>query len=167
MTPPGDQATVTVFVAVDAATAFDVFTTETDLWWKRGVRFRAAGRALGTMCFEPGVGGRLFETVTSRAGTPTTLVIGRIVVWQPPSRLVVEWRNTNFAPGEQTELEVLFEPVDRGTRVTVHHRGWSSLRPDHPARHGLTGPAFSRMMGLWWGEMMTSFREQTEARGTG
>jgi hypothetical protein len=30
--PPGDAATVTVFVNVSPADAFDVFTRETDLW---------------------------------------------------------------------------------------------------------------------------------------
>ena len=29
-------ATVTVHVSVDQATAFDIFTRETDLWWNRG-----------------------------------------------------------------------------------------------------------------------------------
>jgi hypothetical protein len=54
----------------------------------------------------------------------------------------LEWRLTNFAPGERTEVEVLFEPDEDGTRVTVEHRAWSALRPDHPARHGQDAPAF-------------------------
>ena len=38
------------------------------------------------------------------------------------------------------------------------------LPEDHPARHGLVGPAFSRMIGLWWGQLMTSLREHIETR---
>ncbi len=33
-----------------------------------------------------------------------------------------------------------------GRSVTVTHRGWASLRPDHPVRHGHDVPAFIRMM---------------------
>jgi len=38
------------------------------------------------------------------------------------------WRNVNFADDESTEVEVLFEPTESGTRVTVQHRGWAALR---------------------------------------
>jgi hypothetical protein len=48
--------------------------------------------------------------------------------------------------------------------VTVEHRGWSSLRPDHPARHGLPGPAFSRVLGMFWGDLMTALREHVATR---
>jgi len=81
---------------------------------------------------------------------------------EEPARLVLEWRNANFAPNERTEVEVLFEPAGGGTRVTVQHRGWAALRPDHPARHNLAGSAFSRMMGLWWGDQLTALRELAE-----
>jgi hypothetical protein len=47
----------------------------------------------------------------------------------------------------------------------------TELRPDHPARHGLANEAFIRMIGLWWGEQMTSLREFSSAmemnKGTG
>jgi len=65
----------------------------------------------------------------------------------------------NFAPGESTQVEVVFEAVPTGTRVIVRHSGWAALRPDHPVRHGQQGPAFIRTTGLWWGDLMTSFRE--------
>jgi uncharacterized protein YndB with AHSA1/START domain len=161
--PSGDQAKVSVFVAVKPADAFAVFTEETDLWWRRGLKYRLAGRRPGVLCFEPGVGGRLFESFETESGTQM-YEAGRITVWEPPRRLVVKWRNANFASNESTELEVLFEPSGTGTRVTVHHRGWAALRPDHPARHGLEGAAFSRMMGLWWSDQMTSLRELIEAK---
>ena len=161
--PSGDQATVSVFVAVTPADAFDVFTKETDLWWRRGFKYRLAGRRPGTLYFEPGVGGRLLESFETESGTHV-YETGRVTVWDPPSRLVVKWRNSNFSPAESTELEVLFDPSGEGTRVTVQHRGWAVLRPDHPARHGLEGAAFSRMMGLWWSDLLTSMREFIEMR---
>lgn len=161
--PPGDIARVSAMVAVPPAEAFDIFTRETDLWWRRGVRFRAGGRAPGALHFEPGVGGRLFEEFTNDTGTHL-VEFGRIVVWEPPARLVFEWRAVNFAPGEKTEVDVCFEPAGRGTRVTVVHRGWSSLRADHPVRHGEATAVFLRRLGLWWGDLLSALREHAARR---
>ena len=163
VSPAGDRATVSLAVAVEPAVAFEVFTQETDLWWRRGLPYRVAGRRPGSLCFEPGPGGRLFESFETPSGTQV-YEAGRVTVWQPPSRLVFTWRNANFAAEESTEVEVLFEPTQTGTRVTVRHRGWSAIRPDHPARHGLDAAAFSRMIGLWWGDLMTGLREFIETR---
>ncbi len=137
--PAGDRATVSITIAVAPAVAFEVFTQEIDLWWRRGLRYRLAGRRPGSLSFESGPGGRLFESFETPSGTQV-YEAGRVTLWQPPSRLV-------------------------GTRVTVQHRGWSALRPGHPARHGVDGAAFSRMMGLWWGDLMTALREFIETRG--
>jgi uncharacterized protein YndB with AHSA1/START domain len=84
---------------------------------------------------------------------------GRVTACDPPRRLVIEWRNVNFSPDEKTEVEVLFEASPSGTLVTVTHSGWSAIRPDHPARHGLEVEEFVRMIGLWWGDLLTSLRE--------
>jgi hypothetical protein len=161
--PRGDKARVTIHVAVAPAVAFDVFTREIDLWWRRGPRFRAAGPHSGVLQFEPGVGGRLFETFEVD-GAAQRVEVGRIKIWEPPGRLLFDWRNRNFAPHESTEVEVCFVATATGTEVTVEHRGWGSLRADHPARHGLEGLAFSGMIGTWWGELMTSLRHRLEER---
>jgi len=63
-----------------------------------------------------------------------------------------------FAPDEQTEVDIQFEPTASGTLVTVTHSGLAALRADHPARHGMQGAEFSRMIGLWWGGQMSSLR---------
>lgn len=161
--PPGDAARVSVQVAVDPAEAFRIFTEEIDQWWRRGVRFRAAGRRTSVLCLEAGVGGRLLESFESSRG-PRVLETGTVTAWDPPARLVFEWRGVNFAEGEKTEVEVVFRAMGDGTMVTVTHRGWSALRPDHPARHGQDDRAFLRTMGLWWGDLMTSLRELAAAR---
>ena len=163
MTGTGDAASVSVLVRVAPADAFDVFTREIDLWWKQGPQFRIAGRRRGQLFFECGAGGRLFETFESARG-PRTFEVGKITLWDPPRRLELEWRGVNFKPGEKTSVEVTFAESASGTLVTVRHRGWSSLPEDHPVRHGLVGPAFSRMIGLWWGQLMTSLREHVETR---
>ncbi len=153
----GDRASVTVSVAVAPDVAFELFTRDIDRWWRRGRKFRNEGGDRGIICLEPGVGGRVFESVDTASGEQV-IEIGRILVWDPPSQLRFEWRNINFAAGESTSVEVRFVPSASGTRVTVLHSGWSALRADHPARHGLQGPALSRMIGLWWGDQMTSLR---------
>ena len=157
---------MSVHVAVEPAVAFVIFTEETDLWWRRGPRFRIAGRHAGSISFEPGIGGRLFESFDTGSGTRVHEA-GRVTAWDPPSRLMFSWRNANFAPHETTEVEVRFEPSGGGTMVTVCHRGWAAIRPDHPARHGLEGAAFSRSMGLWWGDQMTALRELVNTKTGG
>lgn len=161
MTAPGDQASATVTLAVDPATAFTIFTEEIDRWWRRGVRFRNAPGDRGFIRLEPGVGGRVFESFDA-GGAETVVEIGRATVWDPPHRLLFEWRNSNFAPSERTEVEVVFRASASGTRVTVVHRGWSALRPDHPARHQLEAAQLARMVGLWWGDQLTSLRLRSE-----
>jgi uncharacterized protein YndB with AHSA1/START domain len=159
----GDSARVTVTVAVATPLAFEIFTAEIDRWWRRGIKFRHAGARSGFLRIEPGLGGRLFESIDG-ADSPHVIEVGRVLVWEPPTRLAFTWRNANFAPQEQTEVDVEFAPSGSGTRVTVTHRGWSALPADHPARHGLQGADFSRMIGLWWGEQMSSLREVCAAR---
>jgi uncharacterized protein YndB with AHSA1/START domain len=155
---PGDRAKVTVYVAVPPGDAFDVFTREIDLWWRRGPKFRIAGRRRGQLNFEPGVGGRLFETFELPAG-PRTVVVGRVTAWEPGARLELEWRGVNYKPHESTLVEVTFAPMRAGTLVTVVHRGFAALPADHPVRHGLVGADFSRMIGMWWGELLSALRE--------
>ncbi len=155
--PHGDVARVTVGVAVPPAECFRLFTEEIDLWWRRGRRFRNTPGERGIVALEPREGGRVFESFEGPAG-PVVVEIGRITAWQPAQRLVFEWRAVNFAPHERTEVEVLFQGTRSGTQVTLIHRGWAAIRPDHPVRHGLNVPAFIGMMGRWWGDQMSSLR---------
>ena len=154
----GDQARVSVLVAVEPQAAFRLFTEEIDRWWRRGLKYRLAGKRRGIIHLEPRVGGRLFESFDTPSGA-RVVETGRVTAWEPPARLAFEWRPANFAPAEKTEVEVLFQPGQSGTLVTVTHRGWSAIRPDHPARHGLQGPAFIRQVGMWWADQMSSLRE--------
>jgi uncharacterized protein YndB with AHSA1/START domain len=153
----GDQARVSVSVEVEPDDAFRIFTEQIDQWWRRGLRFRHAGTRRGFIRIEPRADGRLFESFESASGE-SVVEVGRVRVWEPPRRLVFSWRNANFAADEITEVEVEFRPMQSGTLVCVTHRGWAALREDHPARHGLVGAGFARMIGLWWGDQLTSLR---------
>jgi uncharacterized protein YndB with AHSA1/START domain len=148
-----DRVSVTTIIAVEPARAFEVFTEEIDLWWRRDSRFRNMGTDR-TLAFEPGPEGRL----VAYAESGSVFEIGKVLAWEPPKRLVFSWRARNFEGDESTEVEVRFEPVEPGTRVTLEHRGFDALRADHPVRHGLAGEAFLNLFGTWWGDLLVAFR---------
>ncbi|HEX7665115.1 MAG TPA: SRPBCC domain-containing protein [Polyangiaceae bacterium] len=158
------SATITTNVAVEPAIAFAVFTEEIGAWWLRGPRYRSsASSAPSTMKLETKLGGRLLE-IFEDGREPFSF--GKITVWEPPTRFAIEWRLSNFAPDEATDVEVRFEPTDTGTRVVVTHSGYHDLRLDHPARHGLDGAALGSMLGRWWGDQASSFRLRALGRKT-
>jgi uncharacterized protein YndB with AHSA1/START domain len=157
-----DAARVSVSVAVPPAVAFEIFTGDIDRWWRRALKFRRSGRRSDFIRLEPGIGGRLLESVDCDDGS-CIHEVGRVSAWDPPHLLAFSWRGSNFGPHETTSVEVRFTENGHGTLVSVTHRGWSSLRPDHPARHGCEGADFYRMIGLWWGEQMSSLREHALA----
>ena len=152
-----DRVRATTVVPADPGAAFELFTAEVDLWWRRGPRFRQGAGRPSVMRFEGGEGGRLLEVYTDEAGG--AFEIGRVLAWKPGDRLIFEWRGNNFEPGLVTEVEVRFEPAERGTRVTLTHRGWDRVPLDHASRHGYGARnAFTSMIGLWWGDLLTSLR---------
>lgn len=157
-----DAVTVSALVAVDPATAFEIFTQDLDAWWRTGPQYRPGRGRSGMMRLEGRVGGRLLEIYDEARGD--AYEIGRVRVWDPPARLVFSWRGTNFTPEQSTEVEVRFDPDPNGTRVTLEHRGWSTLPPDHPARHGLAGRAFSAMIGGWWADLLLTLRSVAARR---
>lgn len=169
MTPserPADAtATVTVRVAVPPERAFELFTTEIDFWWRRGRKYRHSSEASSVLSIESGVGGRVVETWTQR-GESQAFELGRVTAWRAPAAggreglLRFTWRNATFGALERTEVEVRFEGSASGTLVTVRHRGWEALRPDHPARHGQDDFELARSVGLWWGDLLSSLRER-------
>src|SRR5690349_13038377 len=102
--PRGDRATVSVLVRVPPAEAFRIFTEEIDSWWRGGLKYRI-GKQRSVVHLEPKLGGRLFESFETGAGSKVKET-GRVTCFEPPLRLVLEWRAVNFAPSEKTEVEV-------------------------------------------------------------
>ena len=158
-----DCVRATTIVPADPDAAFALFTAEVDLWWRRGPRFRHGLDRPSVMRFEGEQGGRLVQVYTDEAGG--AFEVGRVLVWKPGDRLVFEWRGGNFEPGLVTEVEVRFERAERGTRVTLEHRGWDRVPLEHASRHGYgASNAFSSMIGLWWGDLLTSLRVHAKER---
>jgi uncharacterized protein YndB with AHSA1/START domain len=143
------SVTASVEVAVDPATAFEVFTAEIDAWYKRGPHsWRFPERAVGIRC-EPGVGGRIMEVHDEATGDG--FEFGRITVWEPGVRLVFTDLTSSAPPEPVTEVEVRFEAAAEGTRVTLEHRGLDRLPPDVAAQKRKYG---WQMLLRWFDEFL-------------
>jgi len=139
---------VLVALRVDASPdkAFDVFTREIGSWWQPNPLFHFTPRSPGVVRFEGRAGGRFVEELPNGK----VFEIGRIKVWEPGARLVFGWRPATFKPGQDTEVEIRFEPIGEETRVTVEHRGWDSVPAPHVARHGFPNVVLLKREGEWW-----------------
>ena len=109
---------VTVEASVDKA--FRVFTEGIDRWWSREHHIGKAD--LERAVLEPREGGRRYEIGVDG----TECEWGRVLQWEPPSRLVLAWQidgSWSFDPTLVTEVEVRFvaETPSR-TRVELEHR---------------------------------------------
>jgi uncharacterized protein YndB with AHSA1/START domain len=147
------SVTASVEVAVDPTTAFEVFTEDIDVWYKRGrYSFKDPRRAVGVR-LEPGVGGRLLEV--HDAATGEGIEWGRVLVWEPGARLVFSDLLSSAPPTAPTEVEVRFASIDAGTRVTLEHRGLDRLPPDVAAQKREHG--WITLLG-WFDEHLSSTR---------
>jgi uncharacterized protein YndB with AHSA1/START domain len=148
------SVTASVEVAVDPTTAFEVFTEDIDAWYKRGPHsFKDSKRAVAVR-FEPGVGGRLIEVHDPVTGEG--IEWGRVLVWEPGTRLVFADLLSSAPPAPLTEVEVRFASVEGGTRVTLEHRGLDRLPPDVAAQKRKYG--WVTLLG-WFDEHVASARE--------
>ena len=139
--------------------AFEAFVEEIGAWWRPNPLFRFTPRDPGVIAFEPGCDGRLIETLPNGK----VFEIGRIRAWEPPRRLVFGWRQATFAPDQDTEVEVSFEPVGLETRVTVAHTGWDTVPAAHVARHGFPNELFLTRHAEWWQALLASMRSGLDA----
>ncbi len=145
---------VAIRVKATPERAFAVFTRDIGLWWRPNALFAFTPRDSGVLSFEAGEGGRLIETLASGK----VFEIGRVTAWEPPLRLAFGWRQASFSDGQNTRVEVRFEPVDDETRVTVAHDGWDSVPAVHRARHGFPDAIFLRRHGEWWQALLSSYK---------
>jgi uncharacterized protein YndB with AHSA1/START domain len=111
----------TIAVEASQEKAFAVFTDGFDKWWPRS--HKIGPEALERAVLEGRVGGRWYERDTD--GTECDW--GKVLVWEPPSRLVLAWQITGewaYDADFLTEVEVTFvADGPNRTRVEVEHRG--------------------------------------------
>jgi uncharacterized protein YndB with AHSA1/START domain len=124
MTQQAARLTVSKTITVDADRehAFRVFTDEIGSWWPFDTK--AIGQVPATTAvLEPRAGGRWFE----RGEDGSECEWGRVVAFEPPERLVLNWQigaDWRYDPTLETEVEIRFSAEDAGrTRVDLEHRG--------------------------------------------
>jgi len=135
-----------VTVEAPVARAFSVFTEYQGTWWPAG--YHIGEQEPEAIMVEPRAGGRWYE----RAPDGAECDWGRVLVWEPPHRVVFAWQinaEWRFEPdaAKGSEVEVSFTPAGaRGTLVRLEHRnferhgaGAASIRESIAGPEGWTG----------------------------
>lgn len=113
-----------ITVAATPERSFEVFTAGMGRWWNR--QYSIGSEEMTTVVVEGHEGGRWFERGVHGAECEW----GRVLVWEPPQRVVLDWQITGewrYDPEVHTELDVQFVADAGGTRVELEHRGLESL----------------------------------------
>jgi uncharacterized protein YndB with AHSA1/START domain len=153
-----EATSVRKVVAVQAppAVAWRVFTEKMGAWWPLDTHKIGKAKAVDAV-IEPRAGGRWYE----RGDDGSTCDWGRVLSWEPHSRLVLSWDiSADWQPDPtlKTEIEVRF--IDDGenrTRVELEHR--------HLDRYGARR---DQMRGIFdsergWGGLLASFARAAAA----
>jgi len=111
----------TISVQAPLVVAWRVFTEQMGTWWPLTVYKIGRAKAVDAI-LEPHVGGRWYE----RGDDGSTCDWGRVVSWEPPSRLVLSWDVTadwQYDPDLKTEIEVRFiRESEDVTHIEFEHR---------------------------------------------
>ncbi|HEY8487447.1 MAG TPA: SRPBCC domain-containing protein [Thermaerobacter sp.] len=127
---------------------FTRFTAGIGQWWPLD-QFSYGGDRSADLVLEGRAGGRFYERF--RDGEEHE--IGRVLVYEPPYRVVFTWNQANWAG--PTQVEVRFFPEGDATRVELEHRGWDEL--------GEAGAATQRAFAGGWGVILDRFASRVEA----
>ena len=148
MADPATDAPVrkSITVATSVEHAFRVFTEDLDSWWPRTHHIGKA--PMKKALIERRSGGRCY--FEQQDGTECDW--GRVLVWDPPRRLVLAWQVTHvwgYEPdlARSSEVEVRFTPEQDGsTRVDLEHRnlqrhgsGFETMRTAVDSPNGWSG----------------------------
>jgi uncharacterized protein YndB with AHSA1/START domain len=153
-----DPNSVRKVVTVDApqAVAWRVFTQKMGAWWPLA-NYKIGKAAAVDAVIEPHVGGRWYE----RGDDGSTCDWGRVLSWEPPSRLVLSWDiSADWQPDPtlKTEIEVTFIPEGENvTRIELEHR-----RLD---RYGARRDEMRRIFDVEgdWGRLLAQFARAAAA----
>ena len=152
-----DPNSVRKVITVNApqALAWQVFTEQMGSWWPLAVYKIGQANAVDAI-IEPRVGGRWYE----RGEDGSSCDWGRVLVWEPTSRLVLSWDiNADFQydPELKTEIEVRFIVEGAGaTRVELEHRRLDRFG----ARRDEMRNVFDKTGD--WGQLLMSFAQAAE-----
>jgi len=114
-----------VEVPLGPAAAFELYTGGINRWWRRDSRYWNDRERARGLRIEPLLGGRFVEVYDEATGEG--FEIGRVRAWEPSRRVTYSWRQADWPPGEELEIQVGFAPAGAGTLVTIDVRGWEGL----------------------------------------
>ena len=137
MTTQAADTSVHTSIVVDAPVerAFKVFTDDIGSWWPP--EHHILQGELAEMVFEPRAGGHVYD----RAVDGSECRWARVLVYEPPNRVVFSWDislqwqiESDSAKTSEIEVRFIAETPDR-TRVELEHRnldrhgdGWERMR---------------------------------------
>lgn len=139
-------------VGIGTERAFEIFTAKMASWWPLATHHIAKVPAQ-TAVVEPRAGGRWFE----RAEDGSECEWGRVLVWDPPERLVLDWQLNaawEYDPNFHTDLEVRFRAQTEGsTLVELEHRNLEAYGAQAEDMRQLLGGAgaWELILGLFAG----------------
>ncbi|MGH3657072.1 MAG: SRPBCC family protein [Micromonosporaceae bacterium] len=145
-----------ITVAAPIERAFQVFTESIVTWWPAAYHIGEAEMAEPVM--EPRVGGRWYE----RGVDGSECDWGRVLVWEPPHRLVVTWQiNGEWRydpdPDHASEVDVRFTADGpEQTTVELQHRFLERLLGGE-AMHAAIGGAGG------WSGVLTGYAKAVES----
>ena len=152
-----DPNSIRKSVTVNAAQeiAWRVFTERMGKWWPLAYYKIGKANAIDAI-IEPHVGGSWYE----QGEDGSTCQWGSVLLWEPPTRLVLSWdinADWQFEPTLKTEIEVRF--IDDGknrTRVELEHR--------HLDRYGSRRDEMRRIYDSEgdWGKLLEAFARIAE-----
>lgn len=145
----------TIIVEAPREHVFRVFTQGLDTWWFRD--HHIGKEPLHEAIMEPRQGGRVYE----RGIHGNECDWGRVLVWEPPARVVVSWQingDWQFDPdpahGSEYEVRFIAEAPAR-TRVEFEHRGFE--------RHGTWAQTIHDGVERGWPDLLEAYAQTARA----
>lgn len=143
----------TIRVKAPPERAFEVFTAGMSRWWLHSHSINPTKSPQVEVLIEPRVGGRWYE----RGEDGSECDWGRVLLWEPPRRLVLAWQingEWTFDPAFVTQLDVQFLPqADGFTEVTLEHRDLERFGAGAAAQRAALGGE------MGWGGLLAAFAE--------
>jgi uncharacterized protein YndB with AHSA1/START domain len=136
------------------AHAFEVFTSGLGRWWPGKASIGKPPRK--TSILETRLGGRWYEV--SEDGSEAN--VGKVLVWEPPHRLVVSWDiNSNWKPDTTVSSEVEVRFVADGPKATIvelEHRKFEQMGAE-------AGASMRRDVDGGWPAILEAFKSEAES----